>query len=213
MNTEKLFSYIHPTRFLDVGAHVGDFASEVKWRYPKAKVVMIEPNPACERLLRLKSLTYHIMGLSNENSTMELYVESSNPLGTGASFYKETTDWYADGKYTKHLVEVRRLDDCDFFNGEMPDFIKLDTQGSELDIINGGVRTISSAQWVLIETSLVEYNQGAPLIDKIISKMKELNFDIEDILEYHSFPQLYDGCIFQLDILFRNNRYGKEDIL
>jgi hypothetical protein len=55
---------------------------------------------------------------------------------------------------------------------------------------------------VLIETSLLEYNQGAPLIDQIVGKMKEYEFVIEDILEYH---KLNTNQIFQMDILFRNS--------
>ena len=79
----------------------------------------------------------------------------------------------------------------------------MDVQGAELDILKGGEKTIKNTQYVSIEASLAEYNQGAPMIGDIVDKMSEYGFYILDIVEYHSFPHLYGGAIFQLDILFK----------
>ena len=66
----------------------------------------------------------------------------------------------------------------------------------------GGNKTITRSKYVLAEVSLLEYNQKAPLMDKVVSKMKQYGFYIEDILEYH---KLSNNHIFQLDILFKNS--------
>ena len=107
--------------------------------------------------------------------------------------------------YETTTVPTKTLDSCNYFDGEPIDFIKIDVQGSELDVLKGGEKTIKNTQFVSIEASLVEYNQGAPLIGDIVDKMREYGFHIADIVEYHSFPQLYGGAIFQLDILFQNS--------
>ena len=133
----------------------------------------------------------------------------SATLATGASLYKENTDWYSDGKYKTITVPTKTLDNCDYFNGESIDLIKIDVQGAELDILNGGEKTIKNTKYVLSEVSLVEYNEGAPLIGDVIDKMKEYGFNMLDIIEYHSFPTLYKGAIFQIDILFENSRFLK----
>jgi tRNA A58 N-methylase Trm61 len=117
--------------------------------------------------------------------------------------YKENTEWYGEGKYEIQTVKTATLDSRNYFDGEPVDFIKIDVQGSELDILKGGEKTIKNTQYVSIEASLVEYNKGAPLVGEIVDKMREYGFCILDIVEYHSFPQLYGGAIFQLDLLFQ----------
>ena len=200
---DKLFKYINPERAIDIGAHVGNFTKELYYKFPKCNIVMVEANPSCESYLRLLGKPYEIVALSNKEGHADLYVETINPVATGASLYKENTGWYAEGKYETITVPTKTLDSCNYFEGQPIDFIKLDVQGSELDILNGGEKIIKNTQFVLIEASLIEYNQGAPLVEDIIDKMKEYGFYILDIVEYHRFPHLFGGAIFQLDILFK----------
>lgn len=164
---------------------------------------MVEANKNCEPYLRLLSKPYDIVALSDREGTADFYVEKIDPIGTGASMFKENTEWYGEGKYEIQTVKTATLDSRDYFNGEPVDFIKLDVQGAELDILKGGEKTIKNTEYVLIEASLVEYNQNAPLIDEIVDKMREYNFYMLDIIEYHRFPHLYNGLIFQIDILFK----------
>ena len=164
---------------------------------------MVEANPNCEPNLHLLGKPYEIVALSDKEGHTNLYVEKINPVATGASLYKENTEWYSEGKYETLTVPTKTLDSCNYFNGELIDFIKIDVQGSELDIIKGGINTLQRTNFVNCEVSLAEYNQGAPLISDVIDKMRELNFYMVDITEYHSFPQLYNGAIFQLDVLFK----------
>ena len=195
---EKLFRHISPKRALDIGAHVGDFTKELYYQFPECQIVMIEANKNCEPHLRLLGKPYEIVALSDKNGTAELHIEDNNPIGTGSSLYKENTNWYKEGK--TQTVITKRLDDCNYFDGAPIDFIKLDVQGSELDIIKGGVNTIKNTTFVLAEVSLVQYNEGAPLIDKVVDEMLGLGFYIADIIEYHQ----VNGIIFQLDLLFKN---------
>lgn len=164
---------------------------------------MVEANPNCEPYLRLLGKPYEIVALSDKGGYTDLYVEKINPVATGASLYKENTDWYGEGKYETITIPTKTLDGCNYFEGELIDFIKIDVQGAELDILNGGKNTLSRTDCVSLEVSLVEYNQGAPLISEIIDKMREYNFYMLDIIEYHSFSHLFGGAIFQLDVLFK----------
>jgi FkbM family methyltransferase len=163
---------------------------------------MVEANRNCEPHLRLLGKPYDIVALSDKEGVADLYIEKINPTGTGASLYKENTEWYGDGKYETIQVQTATLDSRNYFDGEPIDLIKMDVQGAELDILKGGEKTVKNAKHLLIETSLVEYNQGAPLIEDIVDQMKQYGFYTEDIIEYHKFPHLYGGAIFQLDVLF-----------
>ena len=195
---DKLFKYVNPKTVLDIGAHIGDFTKQVYYNFPTCEVMMVEANPNCESYLRLLGKPYEIIALSDKETHKLFYIEKGNSIGTGASLYKENTVWYQEGKYDTLNIPTYTLDSRNYFENKKIDLLKLDVQGSELDILNGGPKTLERTQFALIETSLVEYNQGAPMIDKIIDKMKEYKFNITDILEYH----LHNGIIFQLDMLF-----------
>ena len=196
---DKLLRYIRPTKVLDVGAHIGNFTKDLLSHIPDCQVVLVEPNPNCEQYLKLIGQKYDMVALSNYNGIAELHVENINPIGTGASLYKENTEWYKEGAYHKVSVPTKTLNQCNYFNGSI-DLIKLDAQGSELDIIKGGEDIIKNAKFVLIEVSLLQYNEGAPLMDSVMDKMVELEFVVVDVIEYHQ----HQNIIFQLDLLFKN---------
>lgn len=202
MDYIKLINYSNPKRLLDIGAHVGDFTNNIVRLAPNCDAIMVEANPNCEPYLQKSKFGYDMVALSDKQGKAELFVEKANAIGTGASLYKENTDWYADGKFEKVEVELDTLDNRKYFGYEVIDLIKMDVQGAELDILNGGRKTITRAKYVLIETSLVVYNQGAPMIDAIVPKMKEYGFYIEDIIDYLKFSS---NQIAQMDILFKNS--------
>lgn len=203
---EKLLKHITPKRVLDVGANIGEFTKELLSHIPNCQVVMIEANPHCEPYLKQMGQPYDMVALSDKFGIAKLYIENSNLLGTGCSLYRENTVWYKDGECHEHIVPTKALDDCNYFNKAPIDLIKLDVQGSELDIIKGGENTIKTTNFVLAEVSLVPYNHGAPLMDDVVNKMTELDFCIVDIVEYHKI----NNTIFQLDLLFKNLKNNKQ---
>jgi FkbM family methyltransferase len=201
MNYIKLINYSNPKRFLDIGAHTGDFTKDLTRLTPNCEVIMVEANPNCEPYLQKLKYGYDMVALSNKQGKAELFVEKANSIGTGTSLYIENTDWYADGKFEKVEVELDTLDNRSYFADEIIDLIKLDVQGSELDILEGGRKTITRSNYVLMEVSLLQYNEKAPLIDSIVPVMKQYGFYIEDILAY---AKINGNQIFQMDVLFKN---------
>jgi FkbM family methyltransferase len=200
-NIKKLVEYSSPKRCLDIGAHVGEFSADLKTIAPQCEIIAIEANPNCEPYLNKKGLRYEMIGLGVGQGTFNLFIEAENPIGTGASFYRENTQWYEGEKAKIVEVAVDSLDNRSYFKDEIIDLVKIDVQGAELDILNGGRETIMRSNYVIMEVSLLQYNIGAPLMDAIVAKMKEYSFHIEDILEYQ---RLQDGTVFQLDVLFKN---------
>ena len=202
MNYIKLINYSKPKRFLDIGAHTGDFSKAITQLAPECQIVMVEANPNCEQYLQKLSHGYEMIALSNKQGKAELFVEKVNVLGTGASLYKENTDWYAEVKFEKFEVETNTLDNRKYFADEIIDLVKLDVQGAELDILSSGRSTIMRSKYVLIEVSTVEYNLKAPLMDEIVTVMRSFGFYIEDILDYLKPTK---NQITQMDLLFKNS--------
>ena len=196
---DKLLKYVRPKRVLDVGANIGSFSRGLLEKDPSCKIFMIEANPNCEPYLKSIGQPYDMVALGEKNGITELWVENSNPIGTGSSIFRENTIWYQDGKCNKIKVPMKKLDSCSYFGENQIDLIKLDVQGSELGIINGGEKTITQTPFVLVEVSLLPYNEGAPLIENVVERMIGLGFYIADIIEYHKIEK---DIYFQLDLLF-----------
>jgi len=73
------------------------------------------------------------------------------------------------------------------YNIPLPDFVKLDTQGSELDILKGAPKELfNKANYIYTECPLVEYNEKAPDIKEYLKTMDELGYYPCDICETHS---------------------------
>jgi hypothetical protein len=119
---------------------------------------------------------------------------------SGDSFYRENTNYYSDDSVIMEKVQTTTLDDI-FTNNETFDFIKIDTQGSELDILRGGVNTIRDAYAILLEVSIYEYNLGGPKKEDVVSFMSNLGFN-KQVVVSEIFHPFISGILIQQDILF-----------
>jgi FkbM family methyltransferase len=171
---ELLKQHVSPTRILDVGAHGGESYALFRQAWPQAKIMSVEANPACERALRASGADYRIALLWSEQGTTEFYRTREDVTSTGCSVYRELTHHFRD-----EMLEVLRLP-CTtldtLFPGEAFDFIKLDTQGSELEILRGGWKLLRHAKHLLLEVSLIAYNAGAPLRPEVDAALERMGF-------------------------------------
>lgn len=182
MNLYKIQEYFLPYRILDIGANIGQFHTLVKSIYPEAYVFSIEASQECEPYLKQITDQYYIGLLAKDTSEYDFYSRKDAPTGTGNSIYRELTHFYSDNQLQIIKQKGIKLDDLFEPDSEF-DLIKIDTQGSELDIISGGVNLCKKAKGILLEVSLTQYNQGAPLYDEVVTFMKEFGFRPEAILD------------------------------
>ncbi len=193
---EQKFSF---KKVLDIGACDGSWTVLFKKIFPESNVLMIEGNTDKEKIL--KSIgEYRIALLSCEDNKEVNYYKGLDGGSLGNSIYEENTQFkFAAEKRTTKTLNSLLGPDKDF------DLIKIDVQGSELDIIKGGVEIIKNTKFLLLELQMLEYNKGAPRIEEIILFLKNLDFDFVDI-----FDLLYssNGSLVQLDGFFVNNRFN-----
>jgi tetratricopeptide (TPR) repeat protein len=80
--------------------------------------------------------------------------------------------------------------------------VKIDTQGSELDVILGGKALLSQADYILVEVSLVEYNIGGARAEAIFSTLDGLGFHCTEVTDFHRLAGVQNGNLLQMDFLF-----------
>lgn len=186
---------------LDIGANVGNFSKFCKHIWPSSNVFMIEGNENCRDDLVNTGIPFAIELLGSSEKEVEFYTDPKNSKGTGASYYRERTPVYENP-----IVEKRVTKTLDDVVSSAFDLIKIDTQGSELDIIIGGKKTVSSAHAVILELPILEYNAGSPTLSQIVSQMDELGFSAMRIIDRHRWPHndgtFKQNAVFQIDAIF-----------
>lgn len=200
---DLLLSGYGPRSLLDLGANIGLFSMAFQQYFPKCKITLVEPNPECLPLLQKSGCEVAAIAASAENGTATLHMTKLDPYSTGVSLYRERTEYFNEDNLRKVEVPKARLDD--YFAGRQFDFIKIDIQGSELDALRGGERIIRGADYVLIELSLVEYNEGEPPMEMVAAAMRKMGFHVVDLVEYHRLASFQDGQLIQIDALFERN--------
>lgn len=149
---------------LDIGGNVGFWSKDMCERFQRVEI--FEPDLSNTECLRLnldqyKNYTLHEVGLSNENTSKEFY--KSEVSSGGHTFNQDTL---RGGAFSVSVIEVKTLDSFHFTD---VDFIKIDTQGSELDILQGAKQTLLENDCVLnIEIEQKNQSQvakGRPIFD------------------------------------------------
>jgi len=178
---------------LDIGANSGEWALQQIYDMPELDIFCIEGNPECENDLIATHLKYTMALLSDSCKEVKFYTNNLNSKCTGSSYYKEQSPHFTGEFKIFTTTTLDQLIDDKY------DAIKIDTQGSELDILRGGLNLLKSVKLICIETSLEEYNIGSPLDNEVDKFMESIGFKYHDIVGDSRYS---DGRIFQEDRIY-----------
>ena len=134
---------------IDIGAHVGFFTDETLSIAPEDGHYAFEPIPELAKLLKKKYANkvkvYDIALSDRKGMTVFKFVES-NP---GYSGLKERK-YDRPNEIVKDIVVKTDLLDEIIPSGEKIDFIKIDVEGAELQVLKGGMELIRRNKPVII---------------------------------------------------------------
>lgn len=184
----------------DVGAHNGSWTNQVSRILKSADFYLFEPNKNHNFQLEKTGFKYFNDVLSDHKKTIQWFGVG----GLGDSYFKESSQPFEKVSPIEIVTNTLNNYVADF-KLPIPQVLKIDTQGSELDIIAGSSDFISSVKYVLLECPLVEYNLGAPNIQKYLTSMLDLGFVPIDVTEVH----YMNDKVVQIDIAFINSSMKK----
>jgi FkbM family methyltransferase len=162
---------------LDVGANRGQSAIRLARLKPDFNIISFEPNRRCQFALRVvkvmlgKRFRFESAGVSDQNGEVTYYEPFVNslPVSAEGTFLQENLDEEMEERLGKHyevkktIFPVLRLDDLNL----SPDFVKIDVQGWELNVLRGARETILKYRPVLViernshnERETTEYLEG-----------------------------------------------------
>lgn len=183
---------------LDIGANKGDWTRYIK-RYclPKAKFLLVEPQIQYSSALAKLGSVIPVL-LSDEAKTVTFYSRGDS----GDSYYMEKTGHH--NGLTGRQERAYALADLALSIPSI-DLVKIDTQGSELDILVGFRDLLGQVQALILELPVLEYNEGSPSFDTYLDFVVSNGFAPKEIIDQH----FVDGVLTQLDIGFSRSLTGR----
>jgi len=199
INKIKNHGYV-PDYVFDIGACHGDWTAQCLSIFPNAKYFLFEPitYSNLDRFRYSDNINVYNELLFDSEKEVDFY-EMRN---SEDSIFKEKT-YHFDNcipivKKTSILENI--VDTSNFHNI----FMKIDTQGAELPILNGCKSFLSKIDFLLLEIPFFgQYNSGVPNFMEHINKLDELGFIVYDIADKHDVL----GFIMSVDFVFINKNH------
>ncbi len=194
---------------LDIGANVGQFAKELRVIGFDGRIVSFEPlSDAYAQLSQVAlkdnkwqvhkrgaigdtngNIIINISGNSVSSSILPMLDAHSIAASGSAYISQETTPIYTlDVVAAEYIVHASNY------------FIKIDTQGFEWQVLNGGQETLKNARGVLLELSLIPLYEGQKLWMEIIERLNKGGFTLWSIQKGFTDPNT--GRTLQIDAIF-----------
>ncbi|XWW48098.1 FkbM family methyltransferase [Fibrella sp. USSR17] len=192
---------------LDIGANIGQSAIAFSLAFPEAKIHSFEPLPDCYDKLKyvaeqLPNVTAHGYALGRETGEISFERNAYSPSSSLLKIARNHINHFPHtGSTISMSVPVVRLDDYISQLSIKEDLLlKIDVQGYEHHVIEGGKQVLAKSKVVIIETSFEVLYDNQPLFNEVYASMLELGFTYMG-----SFDQLKSpitGQILQQDAIF-----------
>jgi FkbM family methyltransferase len=173
-----------PLTVVDVGCRWGPAG---RWKgVPNLRLFGFDPDPVeCEKLNRaaandpLVKFFPLALGASSERAQLHVAVEPacSSLYPPDPELVSERPGLALISEVGREEVQIETLDRwCDREGVERVDFLKLDTQGSGLDVLRGAERTIASVRVVEVEVEFNPIYLGQPLFPEVDTFLRDRGF-------------------------------------
>lgn len=189
----RLFKSKDKLMIFDVGGCEGEETIRYSRIFPESKIYIFEPLPKNQSLIKKNFDTYNVdnaelvsKALSKTSGVSEFYVSSGQPEN-----YDENLDWDFGNKSSSLLkpakstintwltfeekIKVSTINLSEFIlekDIEIIDFVHMDVQGAELDVLSGGQKDLNKIKVIWLEVSEIELYQNQPLRVEIEEFMK-----------------------------------------
>ena len=180
----------NPSLIFDVGAATGSWTESVRAIFPAARYVTVEP-----RDTGFQPTVRAAVGPEPGTAMLTDWETGSTLLATEAA---------AGNKYQ---VAVTTLDLLAQEFG-VPDLVKLDVEGFELETLKGAGTLIGRTELFVVEVALYRFS-GRPMVHEALPFMAERGYFLYDISGFIRRP--FDGAVGMMDLCFARTLRGPEN--
>lgn len=184
-----------PRAILDIGGAWGEWARLAHSIFPEARIFAFEPNqrerPNLDKVKAdIPSYDYKTCFLGPKRDVITYADEN-----TQTSLFSENK---GQGNAKAEMCVLDEL----IASGEVPqpDFMKLDVQGYELEVLKGAEKTMSACAAVMLEVSFIDFMPNMPLIKDIMDFMYPRGYVWHDVMGLTR--RASDDTLWQMDVFF-----------
>jgi FkbM family methyltransferase len=194
------------TVVLDVGAHIGDYASTLRRFGYKGRIESFEPLARAHAELSSRAAgdplwTCHRLALGDRSGTLTLHVAGNEVSSSALDMLPRHVQGDPGSSYVgSERVTVRTLDELGLTDASDRAYLKADVQGFEQRVLAGAGRTLESVRLLEVELSLVKLYEAGPLLAEMLEYLKDLHF--EPIWFERAFGDAGTGRLLQIDGIF-----------
>jgi len=190
-----------PRVILDIGAAKGYWSEFAHYFYPDAAFYLIDPlvesEPRLQHLCATKQNFSYLLCAAGE-AEGQLPMSIASDLD-GSSLFSFNVNGTTDAP--ERIVQVRTIDSL-LATGKIaaPQLVKIDVQGYELKVLNGGTKLFETTEVFILEVSLFEFLPGMPIVHQVVDYMVRRHYVLYDVAGYLRRP--YQSDLGQLDLVF-----------
>jgi FkbM family methyltransferase len=204
-----------PRTVIDIGGNTGQFAEEIFRAFPGVTVYSFEPLPDCYEQLEALSRrepTLHPfrLALSDRAGEAEFFVSRFRDSSSMQEMLAPHLEaWPHTDIETKITVPVERLDAVAArLDLTPPVLAKLDVQGHEMAVIEGGRETLGRCQRVVTECNFAPLYRGQPSFVELHGAMRSLGFLFDGFITPLRHPRTRE--LLSSDAVFYRETNGAE---
>jgi FkbM family methyltransferase len=202
----KYLAHLSNLTLIDVGASRGDFIRSVDQMCGVAHGVLVELQPERARELRseFREPRFDVLecALSNRPGQLEVEINHDDLTTSILPTKRDLPEVAAIDVRSKGTIvcESLTLDMvADRVGMRNLDLLKLDVQGAEHLVIEGGTNTLSRTKMIWTELSFVSLYDGSCLYSDIVSILQRMGFALFELTPVFRGPR---GELLQSDALF-----------
>ncbi len=166
-------------------AHIGGWKCEEVHKYKKLfgdiPVVFVEPNNKLkpfidENLKYYKKVRCEYVALGNKDSQVYLNLNFSNPDNDDIGQSSSVLEPLLHPPIGTKKVEVEMTTADKLFKEDNVDFLSIDVQGYELEVLKGAEKLLNQVKYVITEVNKTEQYKGCVLIDELDDYLNRFGF-------------------------------------
>lgn len=193
---------------LDVGANAGQFASALREAGYQGRIVSFEPLHAIYAELEAKASrdplwTTMNCALGSEDGRQTIHVSEKSWSSSLLEVTAASTSAHPDSRSVgEESIVVRRLDSVfpEMSVGNSKIWLKVDTQGYEMHVLEGAVDSISQVLMLQLELAFVPMYEGQALFGDVYDWVRQRGFSLGSFEGINWHPQ--SGELLWLDGIF-----------
>jgi len=195
---------------IDIGANVGNFGADLRKIGFKGKIYSFEPLSSAYKNLALKASNDQFgwktfnFALGDADSVGEINISANSESSSLRGILPLHIENAPESKFiAKEKVTIKKLDSIysEFCTNEDKILLKIDTQGYELNVLDGANKVLKDVDFLQLEMSFAPLYENQMLFEDMHQYVAQKGFS--RISLQPAFMNFNSGQIFQVDTIYQ----------